>query len=70
MSDSSESTPPEWDLDTWKAALSIDVGAAYACHKCGNLVMVTRGGVGVMELRCCGGLMEKIERCAEGEGDA
>lgn len=55
-----ESAPPEWGLEEWERALTIHVGTAYACRKCGNLAMVTRGGVGTMELRCCGGPMSRI----------
>jgi hypothetical protein len=53
--------PGEGDLEEWEQALSIQVGSAYVCRTCGNVVMVTRGGVGVMELICCGVLMEKLE---------
>lgn len=52
--------PPEWNLEDWEEALTIHVGTAYACRDCGNLVMVTRGGVGVMDLKCCGGAMEQV----------
>ena len=61
-----ETPPPEWDLGDWEAALTINVGTAYACRECGNLVMVTRGGVGVMELVCCGKPMEKINEAHAG----
>jgi len=57
-----ETPPPEWDLGDWEEVLTINVGAAYACRKCKNLVMVTRGGVGIMELVCCGRLMERVDR--------
>ena len=53
--------PPEWDLDVWEKALTIHVGNAYACRDCGNLVMVTKGGVGVLDLKCCGKPMEQID---------
>lgn len=52
---------PDWDLQDWENALSIHVGTAYACRECENLVMVTRGGVGVLDLRCCGKPMEKLQ---------
>lgn len=55
-----EQPVPEWDLSEWEEALTIHVGTAHACRACGNLVMVTRGGVGVMELTCCGQAMEKV----------
>jgi desulfoferrodoxin-like iron-binding protein len=59
---------PDWDMEEWESALTINVGTAYRCHLCGNIVMVTRGGVGVMELICCGVPMERIETGAPGGG--
>ncbi|MBN1671570.1 MAG: hypothetical protein JXR37_11080 [Kiritimatiellae bacterium] len=56
-----KAAPPEWNLGEWERALTIHVGTVYACRACENLVMVTRGGVGIMELTCCGRAMEKIE---------
>ncbi len=55
-----ESPPPEWDLGDWESALTIKVGTAYACRGCGNLIMVTRGGVGILDLVCCGEPMERV----------
>ncbi len=55
-----ESVPPDWNLGEWETALNIHVGTGYACRDCGNLVMVTKGGVGVMDLVCCGQPMERI----------
>ena len=55
-----ETPPADWDLGDWEQRLTIEVGTAYICRECKNLVMVTRGGVGVMELICCGKPMEKI----------
>ena len=60
MSDFPETPPAEWNLDEWEQALTIHVGDAHACEACGNLVMVTRGGVGIMELSCCGKPMKKL----------
>ena len=60
MDDYSEELPFEWNLGDWEQALTIHVGTMYVCRKCENLVMVTRGGVGVMELVCCGRRMEKV----------
>lgn len=57
----------EWEFGDWQRALTIHVGAAYRCRICGNLVMVTRGGVGVMELKCCGELMERVQAQPEGQ---
>jgi len=60
MTEFPETPPPEWDLEEWEKALTIHVGAAYACKTCGQLVMVTRGGVGMMELVCCDRPMQKM----------
>lgn len=51
-------TSPEESMDAWQQALSIHVGTVYGCRRCGNLVIVTRGGVGNMELSCCGEAMQ------------
>lgn len=51
----------EWELANWERALTINVGTAYLCRTCDNLVMVTRGGTGVMELTCCGKPMERVK---------
>jgi hypothetical protein len=60
MATQNDDQSADWDLDEWEQALTIDVGAAFACRICGNVVMVTRGGVGVMELLCCGAEMDRI----------
>jgi desulfoferrodoxin-like iron-binding protein len=60
MSDLPQKPPPGWNLGDWEKVLTIHVGAAYGCRKCGNLVMVTRGGIGTLELTCCREPMEKI----------
>ena len=65
MSKQPEDLLPEWDLGEWEDVLTIHVGTAYACRECGNLVMVTKGGIGIMELVCCGLPMEKIEPKAQ-----
>ena len=57
---SNETQPYDWDLADWERALTIQVGTAYACRQCGNLVMVTRGGVGTLELSCCGAPMDVV----------
>ncbi len=59
---------PDWELEEWQQALTINVGAAYVCHACGNVVMISRGGVGVMELKCCGEWMERVNAPAGGGG--
>ena len=48
------------ELEDWEKALALRVGTAFACRECGNLVMLTRGGVGVLDLKCCGKPMEEI----------
>jgi len=60
MADQPESISSEYNLEDWERALTIHVGTAYACRGCNNLVMVTKGGVGVMELNCCGKPMAKV----------
>lgn len=66
--DADDGTRPEWDLGDWEEALSIHVGDAYGCRQCGNLVMVTKGGTGVLQLGCCGRPMEKLHGSGAGEG--
>jgi len=68
MAENSEARSPEWDLGEWSKALTIHVGITYACHECGNLVMVTKGGVGVMDMVCCGKQMEKLDSLRATEG--
>ena len=60
MSEYPETAPPDWDLGDWERVLTIKVGSAYVCRICQNLVMVTRGGVGNLELICCGQQMEEV----------
>ncbi len=60
MREDPESASQQWDLEAWQDALTIHVGSAWGCRECGNLVMITRGGVGVLRLRCCGQPMEKV----------
>jgi hypothetical protein len=60
MDDFPRPVSPEYNLEDWERALTIRVGTAYACRKCENLVMVTKGGVGVLELACCGRPMEEL----------
>ncbi len=68
MADNNTAAPKTgWELEDWERALTIHVGAAWRCTRCKNLVMVTRGGVGVMELKCCGAPMERVAPAAEGE---
>ena len=44
---------PEWTVDQWEQAWTIHVGKTYCCSVCGNMIMVTKGGVGVLEPSCC-----------------
>lgn len=55
-------TSGEWTVEEWTKAWTIRVGKAYSCSVCGTMVMVTKGGVGVMEPRCCGNDMIPVER--------
>ena len=70
MAKTPQHRPAEWDLGEWEQALTISVGTAYVCRVCGNVVMVTRGGTGMMQLVCCGKPMERIERPAAKSGGA
>lgn len=51
----------EWGREEWKKAWNLRVGKAFHCSKCGAMVMVTKGGVGMLELKCCGMPMEPVE---------
>jgi len=68
MDNDLETPGPEWDLGEWEKALTINVGTGYVCRQCGNLVMVTKGGQGILDLVCCGQPMERVR--AEGGGAA
>ena len=71
MDKSQETQGPDWYLGDWERALTIHVGAAYVCRQCENLVMVTKGGIGVLDLVCCGQPMEKVGRGLDDtEGDS
>jgi hypothetical protein len=70
MTDNPENIVPEWDLGDWEKALTIHVGTTYACRRCGNLAMVTKGGVGIMDMVCCGKQMEKLDSLRATEGGA
>ena len=65
-----ETPPADWNLGEWESALTIHVGTAYVCRHCENVVMVTRGGVGMLNLVCCGKPMEKVEPKRTLTGDA
>ena len=51
----------EWSVDEWTSEWTIRVGSAYACSTCGSMLMVTKGGVGVLEPKCCGAEMKQVE---------
>lgn len=57
----SEGYAGEWDPAQWTRAWNIRVGVAYACGVCGSMVMVTKGGVGVLEPACCGEPMRELK---------
>lgn len=65
MANNKDAKATDWSLGDWEEALTIQVGTAYACRVCGNLVMVTRGGTGVLDLNCCGRPMEQIHEPAK-----
>jgi len=47
------SSSSEWSTGEWTREWTIHVGKAYHCSQCDTMVMVTKGGVGVMEPKCC-----------------
>lgn len=55
---------PEWSVTEWEQAWTIKVGRAYVCDECGTMVMVTKGGVGVLEPRCCDRPMKAVDTAA------
>ncbi|MCK5235692.1 MAG: hypothetical protein KAR06_01805 [Deltaproteobacteria bacterium] len=63
MSDVSEKQlkDAEWTTDEWMSTWTIKVGSAYGCDKCGAMVMVTKGGVGTLEPKCCGTTMNLLK---------
>ncbi|MFQ5329763.1 MAG: hypothetical protein ACE5D4_07230 [Thermodesulfobacteriota bacterium] len=62
MIEDDKQSGPEWSADEWTDEWTIHVGRAYACEACGNMVMVTKGGVGVLEPLCCDGEMSEVEK--------
>jgi hypothetical protein len=66
MTDVNDVRAMRWDLGDWEDSLNIDVGSSYICKKCNNIAMVTKGGLGVLQLGCCGQLMEKVPSCGDG----
>lgn len=55
---SEDYTTSEWTQDEWERAWNIKVGTAYTCEKCGNMIMITKGGIGTLEPYCCDQLMK------------
>ncbi len=53
-------TTSEWTHEEWERAWNIKVGTAHACEKCGNMIMITKGGIGTLEPYCCGELMTSV----------
>lgn len=53
---------PEWSVSEWTKGWTIHVGKAYVCRKCGTMIMVTKGGVGNLEPKCCSTDMVLTER--------
>ncbi|MBI5893707.1 MAG: hypothetical protein HZB79_08685 [Deltaproteobacteria bacterium] len=53
---------PEWSQADWASGWTIHVGKAYSCRKCGTMIMVTKGGIGTLEPKCCGRDMALVER--------
>ena len=43
----------EWSSEQWEESWTINVGKAFSCEVCGTVIMVTKGGVGVLEPICC-----------------
>lgn len=66
MTDVNDVMAMGWDLGDWENSLTIDVGSVYCCRKCNNIAMVTKGGLGVLQLGCCDQPMEKVEASEDG----
>jgi len=62
VDDRAPETAGDWTLGDWEQALTLRVGQAFACRECGNLVMITKGGIGVLDLKCCGQPMEEVQQ--------
>jgi desulfoferrodoxin-like iron-binding protein len=58
--DEMEEGHPDWNLEEWEEALTLRVGTAYGCRRCGNVVMVSKGGVGILDLVCCAEQMREM----------
>lgn len=55
----------EWSVDEWTNEWTIHVGRAYHCAVCGAMGMVTKGGIGVMEPKCCNRDMALVAKTDE-----
>jgi len=62
MIEDDKQSGPEWSVDEWTGEWTIHVGRVYACETCGNMVMVTKGGVGVLEPICCDAEMKEVAK--------
>ncbi|HHL39389.1 MAG TPA: hypothetical protein ENJ37_02675 [Deltaproteobacteria bacterium] len=59
-------TDGEWRREEWMEEWSINMGNAFVCNECGAVVMVTRGGIGMLEPRCCDRAMAPLKTAAGG----
>jgi len=66
MTDVNDVRAMTWDLGDWEDSLSIDVGSVYCCRKCQNVAMVTKGGLGILQLGCCDEPMEQVQADQDG----
>ncbi|MDD5090420.1 MAG: hypothetical protein PHQ23_05835 [Candidatus Wallbacteria bacterium] len=55
----------EWDFDEWEKAWSISVGEVYTCSECRNMLIVSKGGTGSLDLKCCGKPMTLYRGCGD-----
>jgi len=50
----------EWSSEQWEDSWTINVGKAYSCEVCGTVIMVTKGGIGMLEPICCEKTMKSL----------
>ena len=67
MTDVNDVRAMRWDLGDWEDSLSIEVGSVYCCRVCENVAMVTKGGLGILQLSCCGQSVEIVSADKDGE---
>jgi hypothetical protein len=51
---------PAYDASQWESSLTVRVGESYVCRTCGQVAMITQGGVGNQEMICCSRPMDKV----------